>query len=342
MITQEMARLVAYQAMMTGQLTAQTVQMLLRLWSPFRRWYDEDSVIAHAARSATTVETAQRQVRARQRTYMRFIYREMGIEFPRSELIDNALIETGVRIPGGVDIYPRIDVSPLDVWMRPAETFRYEVSKGLRDNEALLKSLERIETMAHTDVSLAKREEIDAIYRATPKVHGYRRVIHPELSEDGTSCGLCVVASNRVYNKGQLLPIHDKCNCETLPIAGDNDPGKELNQDDLNAIYEAAGGNSAANLLKTKVFFKDHGELGPIIAGAEGKGYERTTRRERKEMTPIENMQRQLRILENSLARLINRKSNGEPGLDQQIVWLRDRVSVLGRQVRAVERNSKR
>lgn len=342
MITSEVARLVAHQAMLSAQLTTQAIQMLLRLWSPFRQWYDEEQVIAHAARSATTIETAQRQARQRQRTYMKFIYRELGIEFPKDDVIQTKLLDNGLLIPGNVEYYPRLDVSPLDVWMRPAETFRYQVSTGLRENEALVKSLERIETMAHTDISLAKRAEIDAIYQASPKVHGYRRVIHPELSEDGTSCGLCVVASNRVYKSGQLLPIHDKCNCETLPITTDNDPGKELNQDDLNTIYDAAGGNAAADLLKTRVFFKDHGELGPIIAGAQGAGYERETRREVQKLTPLENLKRQERILQNSHDRLVARKSRGEEGLDQQIGWLRDRVSVLGRQVRAVERNQKR
>lgn len=343
MITQEMARLVRWQAMLTGQLTAQTVQMLLRLWSPFRRWTNEDEVIAHAARSASVVEIAQQQVRARTREYNRFVYREMGLEFPKNENILEQLMNGGVVIPGDVEVYLRAGVSPLDVWMRPAETFRYEVSRGIRENDALVTALERVETMAHTDISLAKRAEIDAIYKATPKVHGYRRVIHPELSETGMSCGLCVVASNRVYKSGQLLPIHDLCNCETLPITSDNDPGRELNQDDLNAIYEAAGGNTAADLLKTRVIFKDHGELGPIISGAVGAGVERrSSRHDTRELTPLENMKRQERILNNSLERLINRKSSGESGLDQQIVWLRDRVSVLSRQVRAVERNQKR
>lgn len=342
MITEEMARLISRQALLTGQLTAQTVQMILRLWKPFRRWTDEDDVIAHAARSATFVQIAQQQVRARTRAYNRFVYQQMGLEFPKEDDILEKLMNGGIIIPGGVEVYPREGVSPLDVWMRPAETFRYEVSQGLRENAALVRALKRAETMVHTDISLAKRAEIDAIYQATPKIHGYRRVIHPELSETGTSCGLCVVASNRVYRTGQLLPIHDRCNCDTLPITRDNDPGKELNQDDLNTIYEAAGGNAAADLLKTKVYYKNHGELGPIITGAERSSDEALTRRERKEMTPLENMQRQLRILERSLERLITRKSSGESGLDQQIIWLRDRVSVLGRQVRAVERNSGR
>lgn len=342
MITTELSALLIKQAAMTAQLTTQLIQMILGLWNPFRDWYDEDLVIARSARSATTVEAALAQMRQRQRAYMRYIYREMGINFPSNEQIDAKLQELNIRIPGGVDIYPREGVTALDAWMRPAEQFRYHVSKGLRENAALVKALKRAEQMSHTDLLLARRNEMGAIYQATPKIEGYRRVIHPELSEDGTSCGLCVVAAQRVYKKAQMLPIHIECNCDTLPITRDNDPGKELNQDDLQAIYDEAGGNGAGDLLKTKVHFGKHGELGEIIKTSTDSGFDSEQKANRKEMTPLENLQRQLAILKRSLERLEARKKNGEKELDQSISWLRDRVSVLGRQVQAVERNQKR
>lgn len=342
MITEELSKLLIKQAAMAGDLSVQLIRMILGLWSPFRDWYDEDLVIARSARSATTVETALAQMRARQRAYMKFIYKEMDIDFPSNEQIEQKLEDLNIRIAGGVDIYPREGVSALDAWMRPAEQFRYHVSKGLRDNAALVKALDRASKMANTDLTLARRAEMGAIYQATPKVEGYRRVIHPELSEDGTSCGLCVVAAQRVYKKAQLLPIHMECNCSTLPITRDQDPGLEINQDDLQRIYDEAGGNGAGDLLKTKVHFGKHGELGEIIKSSTDSGYDSEQKANKKEMTPLENLRRQHAILKRSLERLEARKKNGEKDLDQSISWLRDRVSVLGRQVQAVERNQKR
>lgn len=340
MITSELAALLLKQATMVTALSTQTIQMLLKLWSPFREWYDEDLVISRAARSATTVEAAQQQARRRERAYMKFVYSEMGLSFPEATAIDEKLEDFQIKIRGGVDVYPRLGVSPLDVWMRPAEQYRYQISQGLRENAALIKALERVEVMGDTDLTLARREEIRGIYAATPKVHGYRRVIHPEMSEDGTSCGLCVVASNRVYKSNQLLPIHNECNCSTLPITDDQDPGREINEDDLQAIYDAAGSNFAGDLLKTKVSFTEHGELGPIIKNTAIKGYEgsKNGRLKAEKQTPLENINQQLETLRASLARLIARKSAGEEGLDQSIGWMRDRVSVLGRQAKALER----
>lgn len=344
MITTELSALILKQAVMAGQLTTQTIQMLLKLWSPFREWYDEDLVISRAARSATTVEVAQMNARKRQRAYMKFVYKEMGLTFPQAEAIDEKLVEAQIKIRGGVDVYPRLGVSPLDVWMRPAEQFRYQISKQLRDNDALIKALERVEIMGGTDLTLARREEMRAIYQATPKVHGFRRVIHPELSEDGASCGLCVVASSRIYFKAELLPIHDKCNCDTLPITDDSDPGRELNEEDLQRLYDEAGSNSAGDLIKTKVFYDEHGELGPILRNTAIKGHEGSAerRRKREKITPTEIINEQLRVLNAALQRLAERKAAGEEGLDQSIGWMRDRVSVLGRQAKAVERNSNR
>lgn len=343
MITTELAQLIMKQAAMAGQLSAQTIQMLLKLWSPFREWYDEDLVISRAARSATTVEVAQSNVRKRQRAYMKFVYKEMGLTFPEAQAIDGQLEDLQIKIRGGVDVYPRLGVSPLDVWMRPAEQYRYQISKNLRENDALIKALERVEIMGGTDLSLARREEMRAIYMATPKIEGYRRVIHPELSEDGASCGLCVVASSRVYRTGELLPIHDKCNCDTLPITRDSDPGKDLNEEDLQRIYDEAGSNSAGDLIKTKVFYGEHGELGPILKNTAVKGHEGSVerRRKREKMTPTEIINEQLRVLNAALQRLAERKAAGEEGLDQSIGWMRDRVSVLGRQAKAMERISK-
>lgn len=333
MITDQLLKLIMRQASMVGGLSLQTIQMLLKLWQPYRNWTDYDLTLAQAARSATVVEAAMRTARPRQRAYMKFVYKELGLEFPSENEINEGL---SIVIPGGVDIYPR-EVNPLDVYQRPAEDYRYQVSTGVSPREALASALERLSTIADTDLTLARREEMRNIFQATPKVTGYRRVIHPEMSEDGTSCGLCVVASTRVYNKRELMPIHDNCNCDVLPIIGDNDPGNDLNQEDLNAIYQASGdSNRASDLLSTRVFFTEHGELGPIIA-KNRQGAKQRARAKSPTLTAEESFEKQISQLSRSVEKLRKRQSEGE-NITLAIQWQSDRINALTRQLAAMKR----
>lgn len=81
-------------------------------------------------------------------------------------------------------------------------------------------------------------------------ITGWRRVIHPELSKGGT-CGLCVVAAaGRRYTTSNLKPLHDGCQCGTLPITADSDPGDALNRVDLGSLYDDAGGTTDGWTLK--------------------------------------------------------------------------------------------
>lgn len=333
MITDQLLKLIVKQASLVGGLSIQTIQMLLKLWQPYRTWTDYDLTLAQAARSATTVEAAMRAARPRQQAYMKFVYRELGLTFPSQREITESL---SVTIPGGVDIYPR-EVNPLDVYQRPAEDYRYQLSTGLSDAEARQSAMERLATIADTDLTLARREEMRNIFQATPEVTGYRRVIHPELSQDGTSCGLCVVASTRVYHKAELLPIHDECNCDVLPITADNDPGNEINLDDLNRLYQAAGdSNTSKDLLSTRVFFTEHGELGPIIA-KNRQGAKQRARAKSPKLTPEESFEKQIGTLSKSVEKLKKRQAAGED-VRLAIQWQSDRVNALTRQLAAMKR----
>jgi hypothetical protein len=56
------------------------------------------------------------------------------------------------------------------------------------------------------------------------------------------------------------------CKCTILPVIGDQDPGGQLNADDLNLIYAAAGGTTESRALAaTRFEIKQNGELGPIL-----------------------------------------------------------------------------
>ena len=127
---------------------------------------------------------------------------------------------------------------------------------------------ERMERMVNDDIAMAKRDaHRDALANTPARVTGYRRVVHPELAETGVSCGLCIVASTRIYKKSDLMPIHNLCNCEPVEIVDGLDPGDQINaEDNLFDLYSEAGNTSDGRALKEQGYTVfDHPELGPVL-----------------------------------------------------------------------------
>lgn len=139
------------------------------------------------------------------------------------------------------------------------------------------KTEERMERMVSQDIAAAARNAHQEIMRKTPKktITGYRRVVHPELSQTG-SCGLCIVASTMIYKKSDLLPIHAGCKCETVEIyqidGKTYDPGQQINDEDLSVFYEEAGGTTHGWKLKRwKYKVVNHPEYGPTLVNTNEK-----------------------------------------------------------------------
>ncbi|MEU0078552.1 hypothetical protein ABZY58_11700 [Micromonospora tulbaghiae] len=159
-------------------------------------------------------------------------------------------------------------VNPMVVYGRPADTYRWQVSERSASPEvAVQRAVLRAQQIAETDIGLAVREQSRKAVVLNRAATGFRRILHPERSKDGFSCGLCVVAADRIYSKAELLPLHPHCHCEVAPILNGVDPGRDLNDRDLKAIYEAAGGTTAGRKLQNqvRVSITEHGELGPIL-----------------------------------------------------------------------------
>lgn len=140
------------------------------------------------------------------------------------------------------------------------------------------KAEERLERMVSQDVQAASRNTHHEAMKRMPKnkVKGYRRVIHPELSKSGESCGLCVVASTMMYTREDLLPIHANCHCEVAEIVEVDgkiiDPGQAINDEDLEVFYNEVGGSTSGKLLKRGRFkVVDHPEYGPTLVSANAK-----------------------------------------------------------------------
>lgn len=153
-----------------------------------------------------------------------------------------------------------------EVFYRPAKTYRAKVAAGNDVAKALEQSVDRAKLLVGTNLALAEREATFQILdeaNLAEKI-GWRRVIHPEASTGGV-CGLCIAASDRIYGVKDLKPLHDRCNCEVLPVTTEHDPGKELNEADLSRLYDAAGGTAARLLKRTRYKLDQHGELGPVL-----------------------------------------------------------------------------
>lgn len=220
-------------------------------WLSFRGWYQTAAVASVAADMADLSLSAQQTV--------------VGMSAQYVENILGLLYGTPPRLPAPPPPSIRNGADLKLVHMRPAESYRRAVATGHAEVEAAEIMRQRATGLMLTDLSLVSRETERDHYRAAG-IRGYRRVIRPELSKSG-SCGLCVVASDRIYSIEDLLPIHPPhCKCVTLPIQGDVDPGLRINNKDLKAIYEAAGDSTKASDLKgVRVKFNEHGELGPVL-----------------------------------------------------------------------------
>lgn len=245
-----LARLVDRQSAARAGRVTNAVAQLDAQWSRFDGWYDDGLVAELAAASAVTVQSA-RQIAAD--TTAAYIAQTLTIM--REQPHD------ATRVPLAAT---RGETPLAAVYTRPAKRFRYQLSQGATREVALEAARRQASTSVGTDVMLAVRDSAQASY-TDHGVRTYRRVIHPERAKTGT-CGLCAVASDQTYYRGDLLPIHGRCGCETLPITSAGDPGRDLNESELKDLYGRAGSTSGRALKKIRYQVHDHGELGPVLA----------------------------------------------------------------------------
>lgn len=164
-----------------------------------------------------------------------------------------------------------------EVYERPATRVRYYDSLD-RADEALDLGLLRLDQLVDADLQKAAVFAETEALSPVSSVVGWRRVLRPEMPNPRTGiagpvCGLCVAASDRLYDRGNLRPIHGNCRCTVAPVLDNGeDPGQELNRDDLAELYAAAGGTTDQRALKRVRFqITQHSELGPVLSAAADK-----------------------------------------------------------------------
>ncbi|GAB2677677.1 hypothetical protein [Thalassiella azotivora] len=274
--------------------------------------YNQDLVDEQAVKIAAQVRSGQVTMANLTTAYLDQVLRALDVEPPR----DPVHLPTQLR-----------PVDPVVQWRRPAEQYRYERSQGQAEENALAAAVRRAEELADADIALADREATARHLSVVPQVVGMRRVIRPERSDSGT-CGLCLAASDRVYRVDSLLPVHLRCKCEALPIlAGRPDPGRSLNEDELNALYAAAGSTSQSDLARVRYRVDEHGELGPTLMPADATD-RLNAKRAPTRPGPREGYAGEIAALEETLADLERRASTGEL-VDGPLAYQRERLAHL-------------
>lgn len=274
---EEILRLVNAQAqsraIITGVIAAQVASEV----RAFTGWYSHPEIREWTARIAKIARAGQRQSALSTQTYtQRLLAVFLGRRLSSARLVDTSAVR-GVELEA--------------VYGRLADQYRYLRTTGdgdrpaLPDAAVLDRVVDRAERQTSDNLDLVSRAQFTEEMKAAPAtITGYRRVVHPELPSEpgrtpGPVCGLCLVASDRVYARKALMPVHNLCRCEPMPILGDphgdGDPGWRLNGRDLQSIYDAAGGNGAFKLKSARFRIVDHGELGPQLVDV--------TREERKQ-----------------------------------------------------------
>lgn len=128
----------------------------------------------------------------------------------------------------------RNGVSTRDVYRRPF----VEVYTAIANNKSITEAIEagarRMQSLASTDVQLARRNAGLLSRNSNNRIVGYVRTL-----TGSENCALCTIASTQRYTRGDLMPIHPGCDCGEMPIYGDQDPGQVIDQVRLDQTYES-------------------------------------------------------------------------------------------------------
>lgn len=241
-------------------LRAEAVRRMLLLWDRAGGVSDEDAdrFVSAAVPQITGIELAVANLAVANIAILARLATGTGREasVPADEVSGEAL--------RGVD--------PAEVYLRPIIAVRTALAGGKPLAEALGLGRQRAAVLAETDVILAQRAATRSAIERDKRIVGYRRVL------TGKSCVFCATASTQRYRRGDLMPIHPRCDCSTAPIFGSADPGRVINQSTLDNLkargpkYWAERGFVGADgspiepgSAGAPVTTRTHGELGPVL-----------------------------------------------------------------------------
>lgn len=150
------------------------------------------------------------------------------------------------------------------VYRRPFVEVYTALDQGKTMTEAIDAGVFRARSLATTEIQLARRKASLISRNGNKNVVGYLRTLTGR-----ENCALCYVASTQRYHKADLLPIHPGCDCGTMDIYGNSDPGQVINETLLEAVHEVIedrfGQSNRSAVDYNLIAVRDHGELGPVL-----------------------------------------------------------------------------
>lgn len=151
-------------------------------------------------------------------------------------------------------------VDPADLYQRPFEQLWYQLSQGAPLQDAVDAGINRLQSLATTDIQLAATHTAQQVTTKHTGVVGYRRILTGPYN-----CGMCIIASTQRYHKADLLPIHPGCDCVVGVILGDQDPGRVINSHILTEGALSSGPNQFGVDIYNEEHTLDAGDLLPAV-----------------------------------------------------------------------------
>lgn len=242
------------QAQAIATLRARVTAYVTAQWTALGGTYSDEALAQFVSRVVPVVTAGQAQVANITTAYIAQTVAVMTGEGTAAAAGVPPELVTGAALRAGVP--------PETVYARPIVTVRTAISAGADVAQALAAGLHRAVNIAGTDMQLARTHAAQLAMRGNERITGYQRVL-----TNPRACALCVIASTNKYGRGDLMPIHNQCDCGIAPIVRGSNPGAAMNRNLLSGRAPAPG-NGAPKAPKVELEVRQHGELGPVLTVA--------------------------------------------------------------------------
>lgn len=234
-----------------GTIADRVFAALYALWAPFDGWYRPSLVQDVSEQAAAVVSAGQAGTAGLADSYL---------------AASTTLVRGAATAPAGVSPAMREPlrhgVTGPEVQARVAQEFRWQIFRGLDPDSALGVAMNRARESASQDLNLAFQRQV-ADFTRKRQVQRFRRVTRGEKA-----CGLCVAASNRVYTRGDLMPMHSRCRCSVIEVGSVLGGGRIVSDEEYLALAGASRSLSSSDLKDVRYVVDEHGELGPVLRNA--------------------------------------------------------------------------
>lgn len=234
------------------RLRGDTVSAVESLWYNLPNYRDAD-IARFKSVAIPTVQGALSQMAALTAGYQSQVLRQVDLNVPM------------VMLPSEQIGAPRA-VDPNVVYQRPATVLYTSLSRGSTMTTAVVAGFDRLRSLVQTDLQLVKVAQSDLSLSRGGVTLYKRRLTGLE------NCDLCSIASTNTYSVGNLMPIHNGCDCtvEAIQVGGRPSQSVELNLADkthghIAELEQVADGGGSAAAYRKLTEVSDHGEIGPYL-----------------------------------------------------------------------------